>query len=330
MLKKNPITLFGSFQSFQPEAFFIRKYVEGLIRSGYRVNIREKKGKDHDSDFPIKKPFTDIIVIKTPPDGIEIGFVEPKDFPKVKGGKKGIFFFVEAVPAPRTWIDGANKHFDFCVVPSKFVKTIAERSGISIPIEIIPYTPAEHKETKPRADGIFRFKSIATPDKRRNIPFMIHAFMELFFENENLELVIKTFPNSKHGKVRHWEEDVEELKNNYGMYGNVKIVDEVYNDDQMIGFLDDADCYIQVSSAEGMGLFIFEAVKRGIPVIATDYGAHTDYLKGSYVPVEYEMDWVKGHYHGKEDFPALVAKPGWESYKKALSEMYNNYLKTKK
>ncbi|HPD18841.1 MAG TPA: glycosyltransferase family 4 protein, partial [Candidatus Goldiibacteriota bacterium] len=62
------------------------------------------------------------------------------------------------------------------------------------------------------------------------------------------------------------------------MSKNIKIITEEYDEGQMAELMRNADCFVLPSRAEGFGMIYLEAIACGIPVIATNWGGHCDFL----------------------------------------------------
>jgi glycosyltransferase involved in cell wall biosynthesis len=99
------------------------------------------------------------------------------------------------------------------------------------------------------------------------------------------------------------------------------------------------DCYITATHGEGFGIPIFNAACAGIPIVATNWSGHLDYLrmptesktgkkqiKSQFVKVNYDIAEVKQEHL----MPGLIvegcewAYPKEQSFKVALRQAYSN------
>ena len=98
--------------------------------------------------------------------------------------------------------------------------------------------------------------------------------------------------------------------------------------------------YYTTTHGEGFGLPIFEAVYSGIPVVATDWSGHLDFLSGTFngktkklfAKIDYDLREVQesavwGDLITKDSRWAFVRE---QSVKAQLSKMYKNYGMYKK
>ncbi|MCK4642414.1 glycosyltransferase [bacterium] len=317
--------IYGMFKSYYSWAYVLRNLAKNLIDNGADIVIKLKKGIGYDPHFPLPDYLEKRVRDNTVIGKKEIALVHPSLYKNMRGDNKIGILVYETFPLPSDWVENINEYLDELVVPSRFVKDIAARSGVNKPISVWPF-PYEIKKVAQRpVNEKFTFLTIATPHKRKNISFMLHGFLEVFGHQENMEFILKTLPEKKSGKLKHWEESVKEIKKEYEHYENVKVIDEYYSDDDIQLLLQCADCYVQLSSSEAFGITIFQALDFGIPVIATNYGGYVEYLQGKYIPVDFSLKHMKGICYGEEDVPVLAALPNWESYKANLREVYGKF-----
>ena len=95
-----------------------------------------------------------------------------------------------------------------------------------------------------------------------------------------------------------------------------------------------------MSHGEGFGLPVFEAAYSGLPVIATDWSGHLDFLFGEYnekrkklfIGIDYDLKEVNKEsvWDGIITKDSRWAYPKNKSAKNCLSKMYKNYGMYKK
>tara|TARA_R110002073_G_scaffold202932_4_gene362507 strand:+ start:122 stop:1387 length:1266 start_codon:yes stop_codon:yes gene_type:complete len=147
----------------------------------------------------------------------------------------------------------------------------------------------------------FNFLTVAQWGPRKNILNTISWFVEEFIDNPDVGLVVKTF--AKGGSLIDRTQAKEHLEKHLEKYANRKC--KVYllhgdlTDQEMHSLYthEDINCLISLTHGEGFGLPLFEAAYSGLPVLATDWSGHLDFL---YMPVRDKK--------GKEKLRAHFAK----------------------
>ena len=93
----------------------------------------------------------------------------------------------------------------------------------------------------------------------------------------------------------------------------VKVINKLLSDEEMDDIHNQSDCYVSFSHSEGIGMGAVEAALRDKPVIITDYGAPSEYIKTPYTIdcglQELERDdflFKKGMVWGKPNFDQLL------------------------
>lgn len=128
-------------------------------------------------------------------------------------------------------------------------------------------------------DGPFRFCMVGMLHQRKNPFAAINAFVQLRKEHPELdvELHLKTVVKSLHPKMEE-------------TYPGLKIHYVTWTQKQMVEFYHSCHCYLAPSWGEGKNLPALEAMTTGMPVIATEFGGHAEWMKlvNAY-PVQFEM-----------------------------------------
>ena len=71
---------------------------------------------------------------------------------------------------------------------------------------------------------------------------------------------------------------------------DVQVIDRKLPAAEMAALMEAADCYVSLHRSEGFGLTIAEAMLRGKPVVATNYGGPRDFLTAeNSFPVDYRL-----------------------------------------
>ena len=271
---------------------------------------------------------------------------------------------IETDKVSSEWILRTHKGIDKIIVPSEhaksgFINTFYDaknnngeefRIGCASPVEVVPYPHKELEKTdlQLNLETKFNFLVVAMTGPRKNIENTISWFLDVYKDDKDVGLVLKI------GKGKGTQIDKE------GTINFIKSVLEGHTDRKckiylIHGNLTDAEmaslyadnnihCLISISHGEGFGLPIFEAACEGLPIIATDWSAHTEFLQGKIVENKKDKNkklFAKVEYELARIHPSIAwenilieeskwAYPKENSYKKQLKNMKNNYGMYKK
>jgi glycosyltransferase involved in cell wall biosynthesis len=223
-----------------------------------------------------------------------------------KLGKKnvGISAYVETDRCSQKWIDSTNK-MDAVIVPSNFTKDLIMRSGnINKEINVIPEWFNDNISRKVKSNfhfnKKFNFLMVGTvtsrnpDDDRKNILYGIKWFCETFKDNKQVGLILKICFGKGTSIDRNITIDMiknvlrEVRKNDFPkvtlLHGNLtqKEVAGLYNHSRI-------KCFLAPTKGEGYGLPIIEAAASGLPVVATNWSGHLDFLNNKFIKVDYDL-----------------------------------------
>jgi len=182
-------------------------------------------------------------------------------------------------------IDWLNNHrvvnMNYCdhlIVASKWAKTVAEESGVTAPITVIPmgvnrYIFNEHIVYIDRNPEKYKFFNIGKIEKRKGHDILHKAFAKAFEDVDDVEL---------HMFCHNGFLSKEELDNFHKEYAEVLGDKYVYHQQTMkdTAFATEIvklDCGVFPTRAEGFGLPILQSMSCGKPVIVMDYSAPTEF-----------------------------------------------------
>ena len=174
------------------------------------------------------------------------------------------------------------------------------------------FKPMKRKATnKP-----FTFLHIGEPFARKDAQMVTEAFIELFGDNPDYRLIMKS-SRMNNVKVKdrsgYWVSPSS-------LYKNIICIDVFFTNEQMLDLYKLSDVFVYPSWGEGFGFQPLEALATGMPVISTSDWA--DYKK--YIPYKIETDlstnpWQKIH-------PGFMYKPNKESLKELMMLSVQNYI----
>jgi hypothetical protein len=241
------------------------------------------------------------------------------------------------------WITQINV-LDELWVNSRFEKNSLEKSGINIPINVVP-APLNLDSLETFNDcpdlgihelnGNFVFYVIGEYCDRNNIIDICEAFSREFMIYENVTLLIKSFVNGfdSPGASKKILEDVFEMKKKSRLYdkkqlyqNEVVIADEL-NPEQMLGLHHDGDCYITAASGESVSVHALLAAYANNQIICNsristgDSLRHVPYYIDSHeVPVLVSVPPIKEIYTSWETW----SKPSILSLQEKMREVYSH------
>lgn len=213
------------------------------------------------------------------------GDVFEKNFGKYKIG----YTMLETTGIPKEWVDQANM-MDEVWVPSTFNVDTFKASGVSKPIYTIPLG-IDPNYFNPNIQGYpiqdtYTFLSIFEWGERKAPEIMLKAFNDEFRADENVVLICKTFNSDAEVSVASQIQNLRLQKTGGRIIFSLNEVIPTY---QLGALYRSADCFALSTRGEGWGMPVLEAMACGIPVIATDWSAHCDFMnKDNAYPIEVE------------------------------------------
>lgn len=166
--------------------------------------------------------------------------------------------------------DIINK-LDLLLVPCRHNKELFIKSGVKIPVEVLPLGIDPNQYVlmdRPKRD-VFTFYMAGVLTLRKNPGVALSAFLSLFKGNKKARIVFKT--NS--GTMGHIQFPYDD---------NVVIIDRFSTPEEMFCYMRDADCFVFPSRGEGFGLPPLEAMATGLPTIFAKNTGMSDYANERY------------------------------------------------
>ncbi|MEQ1693766.1 MAG: glycosyltransferase family 4 protein, partial [Gemmatimonas sp.] len=192
---------------------------------------------------------------------------------------------------PPAWVAGCNA-LDALWVPSQFNVESFRRAGVHIPIDVVPggvdssrYTP--EGPCYPIA-GLRRtvFLSVFEWRQRKGWDVLLRAWAEAFDADADVSLVLRTyvpgFGASAESAV--WLEHavstflVESCGRHRDSVAPIVLIPELVAEQDMPALYRAAHAYVSPTRGEGWGRPLMEAMATGLPVIATRWSGHLEYM----------------------------------------------------
>jgi glycosyltransferase involved in cell wall biosynthesis len=232
---------------------------------------------------------------------------------------------IDVPDARHNWVKQLNK-MDLVWTFAESSKEAFVRSGVTVPIQVIPhpldphlFTPPAKAEQpllgpdrRPLRSETFKFLSVFQWIPRKDPMRLLLAYLTEFTPDEDTVLVIR---------AHLAEADVDEIARHVAKvrqgvllphpHPRVLLVPGILTDAEMGELYRSVDCYVTASKGEGFGLPAHEALASGVPVIAPKHSAFLDHLNedvGYFVDSRPEpvagQPWAKW-YHGTQTWNAI-------------------------
>jgi glycosyltransferase involved in cell wall biosynthesis len=165
-------------------------------------------------------------------------------------------------------------------VPSQFNREGFLRCGLKRPVHIIPLgvdTNYFHPGVKawPNPTGDLTFLSLFEWGERKEPWLLLKAFNEEFSAREPVRLLCKIMNRDPAVKLK---EEIRRLRLRESG-GRISYLFNLEFEHYQLGSLyRSADCFVTASRGEGWDMPLMEAMACGLPAIATDWGAHREFV----------------------------------------------------
>lgn len=178
---------------------------------------------------------------------------------------------------PIEFAQGFNRKLDVVLAHTEFVKKALIDNGVTVPVKVIgggadhllsvqPMMPTEQLKQ-------FSFLHISSCFPRKGVDVLLQAYAKAFRADDDVSLVIKTFPNP-HNDV---QQQLENLRANDPDFPSVILVNRDCSDEELAGWYQACDAFVAPTRGEGFGLPIAEAMLFDLPVITTAFGGQIDF-----------------------------------------------------
>ncbi|MGH8083057.1 MAG: glycosyltransferase [Lysobacter sp.] len=200
-------------------------------------------------------------------------------FDTVKGGYRIGYTMLETTGVPSEWVDGCNG-LDELWVPTEFNKWTFGRSGVTVPIKVMPLGLVDTNYFNPeiqgmKIEGVFTFLSIFEWGERKSPEILIRAFNRSFRASDPVVLICK-YTNRDPGV------QPDRIIRSLGLDPDGGRI--VYSENESVPYYQvaqlyrSADCFVLPTRGEGWGMPILEAMACGVPVIASYWSAQQSFL----------------------------------------------------
>lgn len=250
----------------------------------------------------------------------------PEGIPQVSYDQADLFYtehrgyrigytMLEVNGLPADWVVACNQ-MDEVWTPSHWgVETFAA-AGVIRPLYAMPlgYDPTQFHPRVPvhRLDSRFTFLSIFEWGERKAPEILLRAYVSAFQNHDDVILILR---------VNNFDTSISVSQQiaSLNLPADGPPIAILYNQylrrAQLASLYRSADCFVLTSRGEGWGLPILEAMACGIPVIATNWSAQTEFFHAgvgyplrvrSLVPAEAKCPYYLGWSWAEPDLDHLV------------------------
>jgi glycosyltransferase involved in cell wall biosynthesis len=224
---------------------------------------------------------------------------------------------------------------------SGFINTIfgndkGQQFRVTTPVEVVHF-PVEEVQTEESTLDLpsqYNFLTVNQWGPRKNMETLIKAFVDEF-RDEDVGLVVKA--NTANDSVMDKTTTESRLTALLASLGarkcRVHLVHGRMTDEAMAGLYrhNKIKAFVTATHGEGFGFPIFEAVNAGLPVIATDWSGHLDFLTGEddkklFAKVDFELKQIEPSHvwPGVMEAQAAWAYPTMGSLRSRMREVYKD------
>ena len=232
---------------------------------------------------------------------------------KIGSYNVGLTALVETDKCNPTWLNKINA-MDRVIVPSKFTKDVIENTfgrRLNKTIEVVPewynqdINLPKNKinrvvddrfnfDTKFNLLTVGTLTSGDTSCDRKNLVNTIAWALEAFKDDPDAGIIVKTCLGKSSIKDRNMTLDaMNQVIQNFRKtdFPKVHVIHGNMTPEEMAALFRSKDVhgYISATRGEGYGLPLIDAAASGVPVVATNWSGHLDFLGDKFLKVKYDL-----------------------------------------
>ena len=220
---------------------------------------------------------------------------------------------------PNKWVRDFNDNLQGITVMSKHVKKILQDNGVHVPIGIsglgVEHNGVEMEEINIEAKR-FKYLHVSSCFPRKGIDELLEAYGNIFKLDDDVSLIIKTFPNP-HNTINS---KLNSLKQNNQNYPHVHIINYDLKESEMLWLYKISDVLVLPSYCEGFGLPIAEAMNAELPVITTNWSGQLELCNAETAwLVDYKFEQAETHLN---QFCSAWARPIIKDLQRQMQAIY--------
>lgn len=228
---------------------------------------------------------------------------------------KVIYTGVDTTGGIVNFAENCNKA-DFLLTPSEISKKRMIDLGVSKPIFVFPHgiEKDKFKFKKRKKEKTFKFLYVGECSDRKGIFHLVNAFIDVFGDNENVELILK----SNNSMLFYGGEKLKQL---ISPYPNIMWDYRNSDHNELNQLYEYCHIYVYPSRADTFGMTLLEAMSSGLPIISTKEPGAVELIDGRYDIVHTSSVKVEGH-------PWMIGnwgEPNQNGLRSKMLWLYENY-----
>jgi glycosyltransferase involved in cell wall biosynthesis len=256
----------------------------------------------------------------------------------------GVTAGVETDVCNPSWVSNYCNRMDLIIVPSKHTEqSLSKSHQISVPVHIVPECYFEELTEEPKSMDLdvkteFNFLTIGmitgtdSNKDRKNLFKLVKWFSETFRSNKKVGLIIKASQGRDTAIDRNATEKMlkallKEIK--HTNYPKIHLLHGDMNRNEMRDLYKDKNikAFLSCTRGEGFGLPFLEAAVAGLPIIATNWSAHAEFLnQGFWIKLNNQLQEV---HESKIDGNIFVKGARWaevdeKDFKSKITKFYES------
>ena len=290
MQRRPALQVQGPFETSYSLAMLNRELAEAMDRSNqFEVSLYATEGP---GDY---QPSTDALEehpkaaelfgrrLTTPFPDVVIRQMYPPRVNDSPGGLTFQYFGWEESRIPSAVAEDFNRHLDGIGVMSHYVARVLRDSGVVVPIEAVgvgviqPDLEATIDAPELADIRTCRFLHISSAFPRKGIDILLNAYFGAFTGDDDVSLVLKTFPNV-HSDVAS---QLEMLQQSSANPPHLAWIDRDISSAELAALYKESTCLVHTPRGEGFGLTVAEAMLARLPVISVAATGLADFVNDS-------------------------------------------------
>jgi glycosyltransferase involved in cell wall biosynthesis len=277
----------------------------------------------------------------------------PSEFTKVGNLNVGITAGLESNKIPKEWVDKCNL-MDLVIVPSNFQRDVFKNSGVTAKIAVVEegvdtsifnnnpvnsdvfvYKLLDDLPCEKNLLGVGQWLQGGIGEDRKGIGLLINLFVKTFENNKKVGLVLKTqISNNSSYDYYHIQQRIKSIKGN-ALYPKITLLHGNLTDEEMSIIYKHPKItgFVSLTSGEGWGRSIAEAVACDLPVAVTGWSGHMHFINPKYFNViDFDLKPVSAGALSTGFFTSdmIWAYPNIEDAKKKIKDLIDNEEENRK